>query len=210
METLNISVKKRDSVGSRAAKALRQQGFVPVVLYGHGGESVPLAMPLKSVEQCLKHNVRVMTIEFEGESEQALIKDLQWDTFGELVLHLDLIRVRSDEVISMSVALESKGRAKGIDEGGQLQIGQNSVVLKCLPSQIPDFIEYDVSNLGIGESLFFKDLILPEGVSLDDNPDQVIVSLTARVETSESSAGDEEGEGDKKPDGGGADDKGDG
>lgn len=214
METLNISVKKRDTVGSRASKALRMEGYVPAVMYGHGGDSVALAMPLKSIEKCLKNNIRIMKIDIEGDSQQALMKDLQWDTFGQEILHVDLIRVRMDEVISMSIALESKGRAKGIDAGGVLQVSQNSVPVKCLPTQIPDCIEYDVSELDVGDSLFYKDLVLPEGVELDDNPDNVVVSITARVEEAEeepTEEGEEGAEGEATPDeGGDADDKGDG
>lgn len=193
METLNISVKKRDTVGSRASKALRMEGYVPAVMYGHGGESVALAMPLKSVEKCLKNTIRIMKIDLEGETQQALMKDLQWDTYGQEILHVDLMRVRMDEVISMSIALQSKGRAKGIEEGGVLELSQNSVTVKCLPTRIPEFIEYDVSDLGIGDSLFYKDLVFPEGVELDDNPDNVVVSITTRVEEVEEEP-EEEGE----------------
>lgn len=199
METVTIPVTKRDKVGSRPTKVLRNQGMVPAVLYGHGEESVSFAIPLKTMEDCLKKNIRIMKLDFGDASDQALIKDFQWDTFGEDLLHVDLIRVRMDEVVSMSVNLESEGRAKGVDEGGILDMQRSSITVKCVPMNIPDVLVINVSELDIGDSLHIKDIALPEGVELDDDPDQVIVAVAARVEIVEEEAEPVEGEEGEEP-----------
>jgi large subunit ribosomal protein L25 len=204
METVTLSVKKRDKTGSRPTKVLRDQGMVPAVLYGHGEESVAFAIPLKTMEDCLKKNIRIMKLDFGDASDQALIKDFQWDTFGEDLLHIDLIRVRMDEVVSMSVSLESEGRAKGVEEGGILDMPRSSITVKCVPTNIPDVLVFNVSDLGIGDSLHIKDIVLPEGVELDDDPDQVVAAVAARVEIVEEEAEPVEGEEGEAPEEGDA------
>lgn len=195
MEQVTISVKKRDKSGSRDCKALRKQGLVPGILYGHGKESVSFSMDLRTLEEKLRHNVRVMTLDFGDGTDHAIIKDLQWDAFGDDLLHADFVRVSMDEIISMSVRLESSGRAKGIDEGGVLNVIRNDVQVKCKPNQIPEVIVYDVSDLGLKDSLSMKDLQMPEGVTLDEDPEQQIITIAARVETvEEEPAEGEEGE----------------
>jgi large subunit ribosomal protein L25 len=220
METLTVSVKKRDNVGTKATNQLRKEGLLPAVLYGHGEENVAFSMPYTTMEECIRRNIRILKLDFGDKSDQVLIKDLQWDTFGYSVLHVDFMRVRMDEVVSMVVAVSSTGRAKGIDEGGILDINRNEITVKCLPTNIPDVIEFDVSELGVGDVMHVRDLVLPEGVELDDDPEAALASVTARVaevveepaaegEGEEGEAPGEEGkpeeEGDKKED-----DKGDG
>jgi len=181
METLTISVRKRDNVGSRATRSLRREDMIPAVLYGHGEESVAVALPLRTLEDALKRNVHVLFLDFGGDTQPAIIKSLQWDTFGLRMLHADLLRVRLEEEVSVNVPLKSKGRAKGVEAGGILAISRSEMAIRCLPTQIPDFIEFDVSGLEIGASLQIKDIPLPEGAKLDDEPDQVVATVTARV-----------------------------
>jgi large subunit ribosomal protein L25 len=198
METTTIPVQRREKVGRRAAQHLRKEGYVLGVLYGHGEENIPLAMPLKTIEHSLKMNVRIIQLDFGDDTVQALIKDIQWDSLGDRLLHVDLLRVRMDEEVSMSIPLESQGRAKGIEEGGLLEVQRSELQIKCLPTKVPSTIIYDVSDLGVGESIHIKDIPLPDGVTLDEDPDQVVVSLVVKVEApppeEEAPAEGEEGE----------------
>lgn len=201
METVSLSVRKRDKAGTRASEALRKTGFIPAILYGHGEENISLALPMDELEVHLRHNVRILKLEYGDGSDQAMIKELHWDSLGDYLLHVDLLRVRMDEVVSMSVLLESKGRAKGIEEGGLLEVQRTDIHVKCLPGNIPDVIIYDVTELDLNESLHVKDITLPEGVELDDDPDQVVVSVTARVEVAEEAEAPAEGEEAEAPEG---------
>ena len=105
--------------------------------------------------------------------------------------------MRMDEVVSMAVALESTGRAKGVEEGGILEIQRTEINIQCLPGQIPSAITFDVSELNLHESIHIKDIQLPEGVTIDDDPEQVVASIVAKVEVpveEEAPAEGEEGE----------------
>lgn len=197
METVTLTVTKRGKVGSRAAKRLRKEGFIPGILYGHGVVPVHLAIPHKTLADCLKHHVRVMKVAMEDGKEQAMVKEIQWDPFGGEILHVDLLRVRMDEVVSMNVRIETAGQARGVDEGGILEMQRTEIRVKCLPASIPDGITIDISGLGINESLHISDIALPEGVTCDDDPEQVVVSISAKAETvevEEAAAEGEEGE----------------
>ncbi len=194
METETIAVQKREKIGSRASKALRKEGLIPGILYGHGVETVHFSIPAKSMEQCLLRHVRVMKVDMGGDLEHAMLKDLQWDVFGDEILHVDLLRIRMDEVVSMNVALETSGRAKGCEEGGILDTQRNEIRVKCLPSSIPEVITFDISGLGIGDSLHIRDIQLPEGVECDDDLEQVVVLVAAKVEVVEVAEAPEEGE----------------
>jgi large subunit ribosomal protein L25 len=193
METLTISVRKREHVGSRATRDLRREEMIPAVLYGHGEESLAIALPYRTLQDALKRNVHILYLDFGGDSQPAIIKHLQWDTFGQVMLHADLLRVRLEEEVSVNVPLKPKGRAKGVDAGGILSIGRSEMAICCKPTEIPDFIEFDVSALEIGHSLQIKDLTLPPGAKLDDEPDQVVASVSARVVEAPAAAAPAEG-----------------
>jgi large subunit ribosomal protein L25 len=195
MEQVKIRVERRENVGSRATKALRLKGYVPAVVYGHKAESISLAIPMKTAEDILRRHVRIMTIDFGDNTDQAMIKDLHWDALGEKLLHIDFLRVKMDEIVSMAVPLQSVGRAKGVEEGGILETLRSEVQIKCLPTQVPESITFDVSELDLHDSLHIKDLVLPEGVTIDDDPEQVVVSIVARVETVTEEPPAEEAEG---------------
>ena len=172
---------------------------MPAVIYGHGKESVHLAVPLKTLENYLRENIRVMQVDIGGELDQVMVKDVQWDALGDDVLHIYLRRVRMDEVVSMTVSIEAEGRAKGVEDGGILEMQRSEIRVQCLPGNIPDAIRFDVTGLGLNESLHLRDLELPEGVTLDDDPEQVLISVVSRVEITEEEA-PVEGEEEEAPD----------
>lgn len=188
MDAVTITANKREQVGSRASSSLRKEGFVPAVLYGHGEKSVHLAVPLKTLENTLRDNIRVMQVDVGGELDQVMVKDVQWDALGDQLLHIDLLRVRMDEVVSMTVSIEATGRAQGVEEGGILEMQRSEIRVQCLPGNIPAVIKFDVTELGLNESLHLSDLELPEGVTLDDDPEQVLISVVSRVEIAEEEA----------------------
>ncbi len=194
METISISVQKREKMGSRASRALRNEGYVPAILYGHGGESISIAIHMKTLRMHLQHNVRLFKLDFGDSFDQAVLKELQWDPFGDELEHIDLVRVRLDEVISMTVALSKTGTPVGVDdENGILEVQKAEIQIKCLPTEIPQEIVYNVTGLGLHDTLHVKDIEMPEGVTLDDDPDQVVATIVSRVEELEPVV-EEEGE----------------
>jgi len=181
MEMLQIAVKKRDSAGTRATRKLRGKGYLPAVIYGHGDESLSVALPESEMRIFFRQKVRILDLDVEGKAERAIVKNIQYDPLGRSIIHLDLLRIRLDEVISVSVPVKIVGVAKGVEEGGIQEILRNDIQVKCLPTQIPEAIEVNVSGLGVQESLHMKDLKLPEGVELEEDPDYAVVSIVVRA-----------------------------
>lgn len=195
MEMLQIEAKKRDTAGTKSAKKLRAEGMLPCVLYGYGAEVLSLALHTAQVAAFFRQSGRILDLDVEGNKEQAIIKDIQYDSMGSEIIHLDLIRIKLDEVISISVPVKIKGTAKGIDDGGIQEVLRNEIQIKVLPTQIPEFIVVDVSELGLQEALHLGDLTLPEGVELDEDPGYTVVSIVTKA--AEPEPGEEPGEGEE-------------
>src|SRR5829696_5186524 len=125
-----LNVKLRDSRGKRQSRRLRRDGAIPAILYGHGENSVSLVVVADEMATVMRHGGRV--VEFKGPlNEKALIRELQWDTFGTEVLHVDFTRVSEHERIQVEVALELRGQAPGIKEGGVVELLVHELEVEC-------------------------------------------------------------------------------
>jgi large subunit ribosomal protein L25 len=163
---LNASI--RTSSGKGVARTLRREGKLPAVLYGSDIESVSLAVNTHDIELLLNKisysqaliNLRVDN----GQSfeKMVMIKEIQADPITQNYLHLDFYEVRMDQKISTTVPVEITGVSKGVEAGGTLQIIRRELDVVCLPSQIPDSIVIDISELDMGDSIHVED-IRPEG-----------------------------------------------
>jgi len=169
-----ISVKVRDLRGKKNARRMRQQGQVPAVLYGHGKETVSLAVPTEELEAAVRHGARVL--ELRGDlNESAFLREVQWDTFGTEVLHIDLTRVRAGEKIEAAIPVELKGEAPGSKAGGMVEHLVHAVTIECPMSVVPEKLVADINALELNTSISAADLELPKGASLVDRPDTVLV-----------------------------------
>src|SRR4051794_28664083 len=117
-EELKVEIRK--ARGKRNAKRLRNDGAIPAVLYGHGEQTVSLTVPREQFSTALRHGSRLVQLK-GGVDESALIRDLQWDTYGTAVLHIDFARVSADERIKVTVPVELRGQAPGARQGGVVQ-----------------------------------------------------------------------------------------
>lgn len=196
---LTIDCVKRDSKAK--AKALRRDGLLPVVLYGHdGANSVSLTAKGRDVEALLRRasenntliNVQVPDMPWNG---KALIREVQKHPWKNLVYHLSFYAVAASDAVEVTVPLNYVGEAKGVKiEGGLLNTEINEVAVKCEAGSIPESIDVDVSELGIGASLALGDLKLPSGVSLTGDPNQSIVTVLATRKSVTDAAGGKDGE----------------
>jgi large subunit ribosomal protein L25 len=166
-KNVSLQTTAREDAGSRASRRLRRAGKVPVNLYGHGQGNVHLAVDAHEFDLALHTASQLFTLEIGGQSESCLLKEVQYDTFGQQALHADFERVDLSEEVEVEVHLEFVGTAKGLAEGGQLVIQHDKVAVKCRADSIPELIEVDVSGLALGEGLHAGELKLPPGVSLD-------------------------------------------
>jgi large subunit ribosomal protein L25 len=184
-EEEKLSASVREQSGTRAAKRLRRQGKVPGVIYGHGQETVPLAVGAEELASIVRHGVRVVDVEFNGNAEKALIRELQWDTFGQDILHFDLTRVSKGERIEIQVRIELRGTPRGVKEGGVVEQALHELTIECPATEVPSEIRLNVNDLGLGESLHVSDLPLPGGVKALAEPEAMVVHVTAPAEVEE-------------------------
>jgi large subunit ribosomal protein L25 len=178
-ETVALVVAARNESGSQAARKLRRKGLVPAVLYGHKEATVHLSLNLEEFTKALRHGARVVDLKTDGgKDEKALIRDLQWDHLGKSLLHIDFARVSLDERIHVTVRVELRGIAPGVNAGGVLDQPLHELEIECLAISIPETIRVNIAELQMGGVIHVKDLTLPEGVTTDADPDAIVVHVT--------------------------------
>src|SRR5437764_11500004 len=170
-ETAVLVAQGRKEYGTRAARRLRKQGQVPGVIYGHKEATVPLAVPGDELSRAIRHGARIIDLK-QGEAVQrALIKQLQWDPLGHDILHVDFTRISKDEKLELPVRIELRGTAPGAVAGGVLSQALHEVTVECLPDSIPNSIRVNIGALQIGDVIHVRDITLPPGVAIKDEPD---------------------------------------
>jgi large subunit ribosomal protein L25 len=182
-ETLDVKV--RESRGKREARRMRRSGSIPAVLYGHGEANRSLTVGADEMSTVVRRGGRV--VELKGAvNEKALIREMQWDTYGIHVLHVDFARVSEHERIEVKVTVELRGQAVGIKDGGVVEHFVHEVEIECEALSIPDKLELNINNLKIGDSISAADIQLPTAVKLVSDPEAIIVHcVQARVEEGE-------------------------
>ncbi len=202
--SFELHAEPRNDMGKGASRRLRREGKVPAIMYGGGKD--PQALTLEQRE--LLHNLEneaffshILTIKVDGSDEQAVLRDLQRHPSKPVVLHVDLQRVSASEKIHVRVPLHFVGEdvAVGVKMGGGMISHElTEVDVECLPGDLPEFIEVDVSGLDVGDSLHLSDLKLPAGVTLvelarGEGHDLSVVSVHARRGGGEEEAAEGEG-----------------
>jgi large subunit ribosomal protein L25 len=203
-ERTKLIVKTRDKLGSRETRRLRRQGIVPGVLYG-GGEPVAIGIEERELRRALTgasglHSILDVEVDGTGTSHASILKDYQVDKVRGGVIHVDLHEVRLDRPITASVSVHLLGgdEAPGVREGGVLSQPLREIQVEALPLEVPEHIDLDVSHMVTGDTLRISDIEVPEGVTLLDDPETVIATVTAPtrvVEPEEEGIEGEEGEG---------------
>lgn len=161
-----LEVAPRPESGKLRNRRLRACGQLPAVLYGHGEDPVSLAIPTEKLEASLRHGAHV--VELQGAAKgQALLHDIQWDTFQQHILHVDLLRVDDSDRVTVAIPLELRGIAPGESEGGLVEVMHREIEIETSPTEIPDHVEVNVNDLHLGGELKVSDLEgLPEGAKL--------------------------------------------
>jgi large subunit ribosomal protein L25 len=186
-KTLALQAEMRERIGSKAAVADRKRGRIPCIVYGHKQEPVAISVNAHDFLEGVHHGHRLMNITVNGATETMLIKELQYDHLGRDVVHVDLMRVDVTERIKVSVAVELKGVAKGVHDGGVVESNTDHLDVECLAINIPEAIVVVIKDLGVGESIKAGDIKLPEDVKLVTPPDAIVVScrVVAEAKTTE-------------------------
>jgi len=185
-DAVKIQVEARDpgknkGTGTRVARRLRKQGRVPAIIYGHKQTPVPVSLTRDSVWEMVKKSTHLAELCYGDTSQTVLVRDVQWDHLGKEIIHLDFARVSADESIETEVRLEVRGVAPGLAGGGTLEVLHHDLSITCRASAIPDSIKVDVSQLGVDEGIHVKDLQLPEGVTVNADPEMLLVHVVTRA-----------------------------
>ncbi|MCK5729275.1 MAG: 50S ribosomal protein L25/general stress protein Ctc [Methylococcales bacterium] len=188
----------REKSGTSTARAVRRQGNVPAIIYG--GSSAPALITLNhnDVIKRLENEAvysHILEISVDGKAEKAVLKDLQRHPAKPQVLHMDFMRINENEQLKMHVPLHfiNENEALGVKKGGVATHARVEVEISCLPSALPEYLQVDLENLDVGESVHLSEIILPEGVQIveltqGEGHDLAVASIVA----SRVSKGDEE------------------
>jgi len=174
-----LDVASRTAEGSRSARRMRHEGLVPGVLYGGGGEPISFAVEARALRNALAAVGAVLEVALDGgRATPAVLKDTQRHPVRGQLMHVDLIRVRLDQPIQATVAVELHGAedSPGVRDGGVLEQVTHSVHVEALPTAIPESIGHDVSAMSIGDTLLLSAIRAPEGVTLLGELDEIVIA----------------------------------
>ena len=197
-ERTKLVVAQRERLGSAESRRMRKEGLVPGVLYGNG-EPVAICIAERELRRALTgaaglHSILDVEIDGKGETHASILKEYQVHPVRGGITHVDLHEVRLDKAIQASVSVELHGGedAPGVREGGVLSQPLREVTVEALPLEVPEHLDLDVSAMDIGATLRISDLTAPEGVTLLDDPEMVVATVTAPTKVVEPEPTEEE------------------
>lgn len=176
-ETVVLQTEKREGRGTRQADKLRKSGRIPAVVYGHKEQTLSVSVDHDLLLSAVRHGARVVDVQVEDKLEKAQIMELQWDYLGKDVLHVDFKRVSADERIELTVPVELRGISPGVTAGGLLDQPLHTLRIECPVLAVPETIRVSILELQIDGVIHVRDLKVPEGVKVLDDPDAVVVHV---------------------------------
>lgn len=195
---IQFKATKRDAQGTGASRRLRRAGQLPGIIYGGAGEALPITLDHNELYHLLKKEVfhsSVLTIDVDGQKETAILRDTQWHAFKPQVLHIDFQRVAADQKMHLKVPLHFVGAevSPAVKLGGcMISHVTNEIDVQCLPGNLPEFVEVDLSALEAGQSVHVSQLNLPAGVELVQHGEgDPVVATALKVKGAAEAEGEE-------------------
>jgi large subunit ribosomal protein L25 len=172
-EQIQINAEPRQDVGKGASRRLRRAGqSVPGIIYGGGKTPQPVTLNANQLSKAMQNEAffsQILHVVIGASTEQAVVRDLHRHPASEKVMHIDLLRVQADQLIQVSVPLHfiNEDKCVGVkQQGGSIVHSRTDVEVACLPKDLPEFINVDLTNLNVGQSVHLSDLVLPAGVTV--------------------------------------------
>jgi len=204
MADTKLVAELRSDKGSRPAGRLRREGRLPGVVYGLGEDAVSVTVNAHQLGTILSSKSganTLITLQLDGQEQLALARQIQRDAVKGSLVHVDFIRVRADQTIQAEVRIDLQGEAEGLDQGGMLEQMMHTLTVEGKPGQLPNEIVHDVSALELGDQLHVRDLVVPAGIVVVTDTEELIatISMPRGLEAEEEAAAEgeegEEGEG---------------
>ncbi len=195
MEKVIIEANERKTINKRSRNSLRNEGRVPGVLYGSRMEPIPIDVTRLEINPLVfTAKTNLISLKLDGHEEyECVIKDVQFDPVSDEVLHFDLIGLTRGEKIQLEVPIKLLGNAVGVKEGGLLQESMHKLSIECLPKDIPQLLELEVTELNIGDSIHVSDLNF-ENITILNPENTIVVSVVlpkVEIEVEEVEEGEE-------------------
>ena len=205
-----IDINKRESLGKKGVKQLRREGMIPGIYYSPNSESsTPIVISQGDFHEAVKSGARIFNISVGKKKQNVLFKSVQYPPVTDQVLHIDLYGIRMDRAVNIKIPVHLIGDPIGVtEEGGVINQATTEIEITCLPGDIPEFVETDISGLALGDAINVGMLQLDEKITLITPKDTVLASVThAMKEVEPVKEEDEEGfmdeEGESPTEGGG-------
>jgi large subunit ribosomal protein L25 len=178
MEQKTLIAMERKRLGKGESGRLRRKGKIPGIIYGHA-QPKPIAVDEHEFNTKFHHISESTLIELhvDDQAHEVLIRDFQEDVVSGRVTHIDFYEVEKDKLLRTNVSVSLKGAAVGVREGGLLEFFVHEIEVECLPKDLPEGIEVEVSELALGHSVHIRDMAMPEGVRIINSPDQVVCTV---------------------------------
>lgn len=185
MEQINLNARVRKTTGNSPARSLRREGRIPAVLYGPKTEPILLSIDSREFEQIAKKStigsvlLNLQIQNGDSTSRPAMVKELQTHPVTHRFLHVDFYEIDMQRKIKVMVPVVVRGKAKGVEDGGLLQIVRREIEVLCLPTEIPEAFEVDVSDLDIGDAIHLEDIQTVGNVEIVEETNVTVITVLA-------------------------------
>jgi large subunit ribosomal protein L25 len=186
MQQKQMNIELRSKTGKGISRQLRSADMVPGVVYGKGMDPMAVSIKYRELQSAItgeggQNNLITLVGGGSLDQSMAIVVDLQRDAIKGTYRHVDLHRINMNEKLRVTVPIVLKGTAIGVKEGGLLDLAHHELHVECLPGNIPDHIEIDITALKVAHSIHVSEIALPEGVKILDNPKIPVVSVLGRA-----------------------------
>lgn len=181
MKVVNMKAERRTALGRNQVKQLRAQGWLPAVVYGENKEPVSIAISEWELEQHVKAHHKVFHLDIAGSVQSALLHEISWQATTDRPLHVDFKRVDLTKPIETQVEVTLIGYPVGLGKGGALVKDHVVLTVRCLPTEIPELIEHDISGLDLDQMLHAGEVALPAGLTLVTPPNTSVCHVALAV-----------------------------
>ncbi len=181
MKTFEIKGRLRKDVGKKSSRKIRNDGNVPCVMYG-GEELVHFSVPELSFKDVVyTPNVYLIKLDIDGRTFETLLQDIQFHPVSDHIIHVDFKQISFDKEVATYLPIKLVGESVGIKQGGKLRLKRRKLKVRALPGNLPDFIEIDITNIDIGESIKIGEVVIDNLELLDPHRSMIVAVASSRI-----------------------------